>query len=309
MFETSVAIEVWGNDRSEQGVPLSEVRMSSNVGPKLSTGVGFQMVVDHGLEALEWADTIIIPNAPPPLEHTEFDSESLDALRAAHLRGARIATFCSGAFVLAATGLLDGRTATTHWYHAHRFRRRFPQIDLDHEVLYTCVDDGLYTSAGTAAAIDLCLHLVREDWGAEIANTIARRMVVPPHRDGGQAQYVEQPMPKCEDVDADLRAVLDWVQGNLARQLTVDELARRAAMTPRTFARRFKAATGTTPLQWVLHQRVVAAQRMLETSTVTIDEIAATCGFGSAAALRQHFTRVVGSPPSAYRATFRHAAA
>ena len=149
---------------------------------------------------------------------------------------------------------------------------------------------------------------MRQDWGAEVANVIARRMVVPPHRDGGQAQFVEQPVAMSDDVDGDLRAVLQWVEANLERQLTVDELARRAAMTPRTFARRFKAATGTTPLQWILHQRVAVAQRMLETSAVSIDEIAVMCGFGSAAGLRQHFTKVVGSTPSAYRSAFRHAA-
>ncbi len=189
----------------------------------------------------------------------------------------------------------------------NQFRARHPSIDMRPDVLYAG-GDRLYTSAGTSAAIDLCLHLVREDWGADVANTIARRMVVPPHRDGGQAQYIEQPMPNSDDVDADLRAVLQWVEGNLDRQLTVDELARRAAMTPRTFARRFKAATGTTPLQWILHQRVVASQRMLEVTTVSVDEIAVSVGFGSAAAMRQHFTKVVGSTPSTYRATFHHAA-
>jgi AraC family transcriptional activator FtrA len=189
----------------------------------------------------------------------------------------------------------------------NQFRARHPSIELRPDVLYTG-SDRLYTSAGTSAAIDLCLHLLREDWGADVANTVARRMVVPPHRDGGQAQYIEQPIPTSVDVEADLRAVLQWVEGHLDRQLAVDDLARRAAMTPRTFARRFKAATGTTPLQWILHQRVVASQRMLEVTTMSVDEIAATVGFGSAAAMRQHFTKVVGSTPSAYRATFRHAA-
>jgi len=217
-----------------------------------------------------------------------------------------VLSFCSGAFVLAAA-LLDGRTATTHWLYAARLAAMHPEVDLRPDVLYIG-DDGVYTSAGTASAIDLCLHLVRGDWGAEVANTIARRMVVPPHREGGQAQFVEMPLPSSGDVDGDLRAVLEWVRANLDRPLTVDELARRAAMTPRTFARRFKAATGTTPLQWVLHQRVAAAQRRLETSAATIDEIALACGFGSGAALRQHFTRVVGSTPSAYRSSFRHAA-
>ena len=307
MFETSVAIEVWGNDRTEQGVPYSEVRLCSNEGPRLRVDVGFDLVLDHDLAALEWADTIVLPNGGRPSPTIEYDPVVLDALRVAHARGARLISFCSGAFPLAATGLLDGRAATTHWTYLNQFRARHPSIELQPDVLYTG-GDGLYSSAGTSAAIDLCLHLIREDWGADVANTVARRMVVPPHRDGGQAQYIEQPMPTSVDVEADLRAVLQWVEGNLERQLTVDELARRAAMTPRTFARRFKAATGTTPLQWILHQRVVASQRMLEVTTMSVDEIAATVGFGSAAAMRQHFTKVVGSTPSAYRATFRHAA-
>jgi transcriptional regulator GlxA family with amidase domain len=307
MFEMSVAIEVWGTDRTDQGVPLSELRLCSDEGPTLRVDVGFDLGLDYGLEAVEWADTVVIPGARRPHGRCEIPDSVLDAIRVAHDRGARIVTFCTGAFVLAETGLLDGRTATTHWSFASLFRSRFQEIDLRPDVLYAS-EDRLHTSAGTASAIDLCLHLVREDWGAEVANTVARRMVVPPHREGGQAQFVEQPMPRCDDVDADLRAVLQWVQGNLDRQLTIDELARRAAMTPRTFARRFKAATGTTPLQWVLHQRVVSAQRMLESSAAPIDEIAVMCGFGSAAGLRQHFTRVVGSTPSAYRSTFRLAA-
>lgn len=303
MFEMSVAIEVWGNDRTEIGVPLSEVRMCSNEGPRLRVESGFDLVLDHDLDALGWADTIVLPNGRRPSLTMDYDPEVIEALQAAYARGARIISFCSGAFPLAATGLLDGREATTHWVYMPQFKTRHPSIEVRPDVLYVG-SDNLYTSAGTAAAIDLCLHLVREDWGAEVANTIARRMVVPPHRDGGQAQYVEQPVPHSADVEGDLRAVLEWVEGNLERNLTVDELARRAAMTPRTFARRFKAATGTTPLQWILHQRVVAAQSALETTTATIDDIAATTGFGSAAALRQHFTKVVGSTPSSYRATF-----
>lgn len=307
MFEMSVAIEVWGNDRTAMGVPYSEVRLCSNEGPRLRVETGFDIVLDHDLSAVEWADTIVLPNGGRPSPVLDYDPVVLEALRLAHARGARIISFCSGAFPLAATGLLDGRTATTHWVHMAQFTARHPSIAVRPDVLY-CGGDNLYTSAGTSAAIDLCLHLVREDWGADVANTVARRMVVPPHRDGGQAQYIEQPIPTSIDVEADLRAVLQWVEGNLERQLTVDELARRAAMTPRTFARRFKSATGTTPLQWILHQRVVASQRMLETTRLSVDEIAATVGFGSAAALRQHFTKVVGSTPSSYRAMFRHAA-
>jgi transcriptional regulator GlxA family with amidase domain len=264
-------------------------------------------VVDHGLEALRWADTIVIPSAQKPIGERVVDEAVVRALRAAHRRGARIATFCSGAFVLAATGLLAGRKATTHWTYSEEFRDRFPQVELDPNVLYVG-GDRLFTSAGTAAGIDLCLHLVRSDWGAEVANIVARRMVVAPHRDGGQAQFVEVPVPTSDDADADLRAVLRWVEGNLDRDLNVCELARRAAMTTRTFARRFKQSTGTTPLQWVLHQRVARAQRLLETTHLGVDEIAVTCGFSSAAALRQHFARLVGSTPTGYRSSFNPAA-
>ncbi|MFK8024851.1 MAG: GlxA family transcriptional regulator [Ilumatobacter sp.] len=307
MFETSVAIEVWGNDRTAYGVPRSEVRLCSNDGPTLGVDTGFRIELDHDLAALRWADTVVIPNGHRTNPTEPYDAEVLDALRDAHTCGARLVSFCSGAFVLAATGLLDDRSATTHWSYADQLQASYPAIELEHNVLY-CGGDRLFTAAGTSSAIDLCLHLVRSDWGADVANTIARRMVVPPHRDGGQAQYVELPVPESDDVDADLRAALQWVEGNLDQSITVDDLARRAAMTPRTFARRFKRATGTTPLQWVLHQRVAAAQRLLETATFGIDEIAATVGFGSGASLRQHFTRLVGATPSAYRTAFRHAA-
>ncbi len=218
-----------------------------------------------------------------------------------------LASVCTGAYVIAATGLLDGRRATTHWMWAAEFAARYPEVDVDPSVLYVADPEaGLFTSAGTAAGIDMCLHMVRLDHGAEVANTVARRMVVPPHRDGGQAQFVLAPVP-AESSDDDLRATLEWASANLDRELSVDELARRAAMTPRTFARRFKQATGTTPLQWVLHQRVVGAQEALETTDLPIEMIALRCGFGSAAGLRQHFGRVVGTNPVAYRATFRRA--
>ena len=311
LFETAIACEVWGIDRSAAGVPRSELRLCTPDRGTLTTDLGARIVVDHGLEALRWADTIVIPSARKPLgdpmDGPLCGDPVVRSLRAAHRRGARIATFCSGAFVLAATGLLAGRKATTHWTCSDLFRERFPDVELDPNVLYVG-GDRLFTSAGTAAGIDLCLHLVRSDWGAEVANIVARRMVVAPHHDGGQAQFVEIPVPTSDDADADLRAVLRWVEGNLDRELNVDELARRAAMTTRTFARRFKQSTGTTPLQWVLHQRVARAQRLLETTRLGVDEIAATCGFGSAAALRQHFARLVGSTPSGYRSSFNPAA-
>jgi transcriptional regulator GlxA family with amidase domain len=229
--------------------------------------------------------------------------ELIDALQRAHRRGARMMSVCSGAFTLAAAGLLDGRRATTHWMHADELARRYPSIDVDPKVLY--VDEGdVLTSAGTAAGIDLCLHVVRQDLGADVANAVARRMVVPPHRDGGQAQFVDQPVARCADEDP-LSGVLGWMLEHLDEPLTVEDLARRSTMSPRTFARRFRAVTGTTPLQWLLSQRVLLAQRLLETSDDPVELIATRCGFGTAAGLRQHFQRSTGTSPMAYRRTFR----
>jgi transcriptional regulator GlxA family with amidase domain len=229
----------------------------------------------------------------------------LEALRAAHRRGARIASLCTGAFVLAHAGLLDGKRATTHWMHAEKLAAMFPQVRVDPAVLY--VDEGdVLTSAGTAAGIDLCLHMVRLDHGAEVANVYARRMVVPPHRDGGQAQYVEMPVGRTPDHDG-LATTLSWALSNLDQPITVEQMAARANQSPRTFARRFRAVTGTTPLRWLLSQRVAAAQRLLETSDLPVEVVAQRCGFGAAATLRLHFGRTVGISPLAYRRTFNSA--
>jgi len=213
-------------------------------------------------------------------------------------------SICTGAFMLAAAGLLDGRRATTHWSHAEEFATRFPNVKLDPAVLY--VDEGdILTSAGTAAGIDLCLYVVRQDFGADIANAVARRMVVPPHRDGGQSQFVEQPLPDAEDGDL-FTETLVWVHGHLDEPLTVEDLARRSAMSPRTFARRFRETTGTSPYRWMLLQRVLFAQRLLETTDLPVEVVATRCGMGAAANLREHFRRVVGTSPMAYRRTFCH---
>jgi AraC family transcriptional regulator, transcriptional activator FtrA len=306
VFEMAVPCEVWGIDRTAEGVPAAEVRVCTSDPVPLRTNMGFSVDTVHGLETLAWADIVIIPGFAKPPSKRLADEQLKIALWAAWHRGATIASLCSGAYLLAQAGLLDDRQATTHWMFAEDFHTRYPQIDLDTSVLY--VGDGqVFTSAGTAAGIDLCLHLVRTRHGAEVANTIARRMIVPPHRDGGQAQYVETPVPASPDVDDDLRATLDWAAQHLDAEITVEILARRAAMTERTFARRFKAATGTTPLQWVLHQRVGLAQRMLETSDLPVEFVAHRAGFGSATALRQHFGRVVGTNPVSYRHTFRRA--
>ena len=216
-------------------------------------------------------------------------------------------SFCTGAFALAEAGLLDGRRATTHWTGAQRFRDRYPQVHLDPSVLY--VDEGdVLTAAGSAASIALALYLIRSDFGAEVANLVARDMVVPPHRDGGQAQYIDAPVAVCSDVDP-LAETLVWAQAHLDEPLTVDGLAERAAMSSRNFARRFRGATGTTPHQWLVTQRVALAQELLETTDLTVEAIAERVGFGTAASFRMHLQRHARSTPQAYRRTFRGAAA
>jgi transcriptional regulator GlxA family with amidase domain len=231
----------------------------------------------------------------------------ISALQRAFRRGARILTVCTGSFLVAKAGLLDGLPATTHWMYAAELSEQFPTLDVRPDVLY--VDAGqILTSAGTAAGIDLCLHVVRQDHGAEVANAVARRMVIPPQRHGGQAQFAEAPVPACP-ADDPLAAIVDWAMENLDRDLPIEVLAARAAMSPRTFARRFRSATGTTPLQWVLRQRVLLAQRLLETTDEPVERIAQRVGFGSAAVLREHFGRQVRTTPQGYRRAFREESA
>jgi transcriptional regulator GlxA family with amidase domain len=307
VFETAVACEVFGLDRRDAGVPAYDFRLCAYGEPPFASNGGGGVVFDtpHRLDALRWADTIVLPGWPDPTRAVVPDVVGAE-LRRAHRRGARLASLCSGAFILAAAGLLDGRRATTHWMYAAELADQYPAVDVDPGVLYVG-DGGVWTSAGTAAAIDLCLHFVRMDHGAEIANTVARRMVVPAHRDGGQAQYVDAPVPARLGGDDELGPTLDWAVEHLDEELTVERLARRAAMSPRTFARRFKATTGTTPLQWLLTQRVVLAQRLLEGTDLPVELVARRAGYGSAATLRLHFARVVGTPPLTYRQVFRRA--
>jgi transcriptional regulator GlxA family with amidase domain len=300
-FELSVPCEVFGLDRKELVDPWYDFFVAATCDEPVETGVGFTITTPYRIADLERADTIIIP---ADYKHGDPPEVLLDALRQAHERGARLLSFCTGAFVLAAAGLLDGRPATTHWMHAEELAERYPDIDVDPRVLYVDAGDGIYTSAGTAAGIDLCLHIVRLDHGAEVANAVARRMVVPPHRDGGQAQFVDLPVPVRADDDP-IGAVLGWMLEHLEEPLSVGELAQRAHMSPRTFARRFGAVTGTTPHQWLLSQRILYAQRMLETSDEPIELIASRAGFGSAANLRHHFAREVSASPVAYRRMFR----
>ncbi|HET6356886.1 helix-turn-helix domain-containing protein [Streptomyces sp.] len=300
-FELGVVSEVFGYDRSDDGLPVYDFAAVSAEGPVLRTHAGFTISTPYGLERLEDADLIVVPTAGS-YPTREYPEELLDALRRAVDRGARVMSVCTGAFVLGAAGLLDGRRCTTHWRHARDLAERHPQALVDPDVLY--VDEGsVITSAGTAAAIDACLHVVRQEHGPETANTIARRMVVPPHRDGGQAQYIDRPLPRtsCDTVGE----VLSWMERHLDVELTVEQLAARAHMSPRTFARRFQQETGTTPYRWLLRQRVLLSQELLETTDETVDAIAGRAGFGNAATLRHHFLRTLGTTPHAYRRTFR----
>ncbi|MFF3020682.1 helix-turn-helix domain-containing protein [Streptomyces sp. NPDC057939] len=301
-FEFGIFCEVFGIDRGAQGVPVYDFAVcAAEEGPLTMSDVGFAIAPAHGLERLEEADLICVP-ADRRAAVREYPEPYLEALRRAVDRGARVLSVCSGAFVLGAAGLLDGRRCTTHWMHAPALADRFPKAHVDPDVLY--VDEGpVITGAGTASGIDACLHVVRQEHGAEVANTIARRMVVPPHRDGGQAQYVRRPLPRtaCDTVGE----VIGWMAGNLEREITVEHLAERAHMSPRTFARRFLQETGTTPYQWVLRRRVMFAQELLESTDETVDSIAARSGFGNAAALRHHFLRALGTTPNAFRRAFR----
>ena len=260
---------------------------------------GLTVALARGLEALAEADTVIVPGydhrADPPVA-------VLDALRAASARGARVASICTGAFALAAAGLLDGRRATTHWDSTDLLAARFPRVRVDPDVLY--VDGGdVPTSAGVAAGLDLCLHIVRRDHGAELAGRVARRIVVAPHRDGGQAQFIDRPL--AADAAGSLEATRAWALGRLEEPLDVQALARHACVSERTFARRFRAETGTTPLQWLLGQRVLEARRLLERTDLPVEEVAGRAGFGTAASLREHFARATATTPTAYRRTFR----
>ena len=265
-----------------------------------ATDSGLTLLVEHGLDRLAEADLVLVTS------WEQFDLEPspevIAAIRTAYERGATIAGHCTGTYVLAAAGLLDGLRATTHWRWADAFAARFPDVKLVPEVLY--VDEGrIVTGAGAAAGVDMCLHLIRREYGAAVANGIARDMVVPPHRDGGQAQYVAAPVPADCD-DERLAEVLGWAREHLHLPLTVEALAGRALMSQRSFARRFSAATGSTPHAWVLSQRLHRAEELLETADLSIEEVARQVGFGTAATLREQFVRRRGIPPRDYRRTF-----
>lgn len=301
-FELGVACEVFGIDRSDQGVPAYDFAVAATSTRPLSSAFGFTLRTQQGLERLATADLVIVPGAGTP--GTDRGSRSLHAgLRDTVARGGRVMSLCGGVFVLAAAGLLDGRRAAAHWYHAAELAARYPAIEVDRTVLY--VEDGpVLTSAGTAAAIDLCLHVVRQEHGPAVANVVARRMVVPPQRDGGQAQYVEAPVPVHAE-DHVLAEVLDWAVQRLDEPLPVTRLAARAAMAPRTFVRHFAELTGTTPHRWLIEQRLLRAERLLE-QNLPVEEVARRAGFGTSAALRQQFARRRGVTPQTYRRSFAH---
>ncbi|MGN6128211.1 MAG: helix-turn-helix domain-containing protein [Humibacter sp.] len=301
VFEFGVLGEVFGLDRSYANLPKIDFRVCGiEPGEPVTTPVGVQVTPRLGFEAMDDADVIALA-AEQIRPDDEYPPELLDALRRASDRGAILLSACSGAFMLGAAGLLDGRPCTTHWRYAEELQRRHPTAIVDPDVLF--VDDGdLITSAGTAAGIDACLHLVRRELGSGVANVIARNMVVPPQRDGGQRQYINRPVPET-DCD-ELVDVLAYLDAHLDEQHTVTALAKLAHMSTRTFARRFVAETGVTPMQWLTAQRVLHARLLLETTDAPIDEIAASCGFGSATLFRHHFTRDVGVAPTAYRRSF-----
>jgi AraC family transcriptional regulator, transcriptional activator FtrA len=298
-FEFGIVVEVFGLPRPEVKVPWYRFEVCAlDRGPLRATG-GVTVRASATLRALGRAGTIVIPGWRDPDERPP--EALLRALRTAHARGARLVTICSGVFVLAAAGLLDGRRATTHWRYVDRLRSMFPRVRVEPDVLY--VDEGtILTSAGSAAGIDLCLHVVRRDYGAEIANQVARRLVVSPLREGGQSQYV--PAAVRPSPTGGLGLALEWAQKRLAEDLPVARWARQAAMSPRTFARRFREETGTTPHRWLSHQRVLAAQQRLETTSQSIDEVADAVGLCTAATLRLHFRRALRTTPTAYRRQF-----
>lgn len=299
-FEFGLACEAFGLDRTAEGIQSFDFRVLAAEPGVVRSSIGITMNVEHDLAFADEADLVILTPVPRSTWGT-VDPRVAGVLERAVARGAWVLAICSGSFPLAASGLLDGRRATTHWMYAETLAAMYPQIDVDPDVLY--VQDGrIITSAGTAAGIDACLHLLRQELGAEITNIIARRMVVAPQRDGGQAQFIYKPVPAVQSLS--FSAVTEWMLQNLREELPVEELARKAQMSPRTFARRFKLDLGTTPGAWLARQRLLYAQRLLEQTDLGLEQVAWESGFGSAAVLRQNFARKLGITPTAYRGNF-----
>jgi transcriptional regulator GlxA family with amidase domain len=302
-FELGVPCEVFGNDRTADGLPGYNFSVVAGEPGPLRSEVGFVLHTDSGLETLGTADLVVVP-APSDerCARADWPEPLLAALREVVARGGRVLSVCTGAFVLAAAGLLDGRACTTHWRFARQLAVMYPAAKVDASVLYVD-EDQVITSAGTAAGIDACLHVVRKEQGSRVATAIARRMVVPPHRDGGQAQFVEHPVVSpSADTLAD---VIEWMQRHLDQTMPVAEMASLAAMSPRTFARRFVQETGTTPQRWLIGQRILLAEQLLEETDQTVDFIAERAGFGNATALRHHFRTWRATTPNAYRRLFQ----
>ncbi|MCM2419934.1 helix-turn-helix domain-containing protein [Streptomyces sp. RKAG293] len=307
-FELGIPARIFGGARTQEGRKLYEVVTCSAVPGLVQTDADFPILVENGPEVLEAADTVVVP-ATHELDDIYVSGRLSGPLAAAFARirpGTRVVSICTGSYLLAAAGLLDGRPATTHWDSADHFQRLFPQVKVDPDVLY--IDDGdILTSAGVASGIDLCLHIVRRDHGTAIANAVARRTVVPPHRDGGQAQYIQRPLP--EPQLASTTGARAWALGRLDRPLTLRELAERESMSVRTFTRRFREEVGISPGQWLVQQRVERARHLLESSDLSVDQVAHRAGFGTAASMRQHLHTALGVSPSAYRRTFNATAA
>ncbi len=298
-FDMAIPFQVFGDARGANDEPLYEVALAGRRNGLVTTCAGFAISVPHGLAALARADSIVVVGSEPA--GTGVDLAVRAALRRATERGARILSICTGAFVLAEAGLIDGRRATTHWRQRDRFRRRYPRVNLDAAVLYTH-DGPFLTSAGAAAGIDLCLHVIALDHGVDVANAVARATVSPPHRSGGQAQFFEEPLPRTGA--AGLEATRNWARQHLNEAIRLEDLARRAAVSRRTLVRRFASETGTTPLRWLIEERLRLARLLLERTGLSVDAIAQQSGFGSAATLRLHFRRILATSPTAYRTAF-----
>jgi AraC family transcriptional regulator, transcriptional activator FtrA len=304
-FELGIVTEVFGLPRPELGVDwydLTICALSTDAVPMVGRAT---MSTPHGLAAFARADTVIVPGVGDV--HADIPAALVAALLKAHKRGARIVSICSGAFALAAAGLLDGRRASTHWGYADLLAQRYPAVTVDASVLY--VDGGdVLTSAGSAAGLDLCLHIVRNDFGAAVANAVARQLVVQPHRSGGQAQFIQAPVAQQAEDDR-VVSTMDWALSNLDTEITVADLARRAHMSTRSYLRHFRQCSGSTPIRWLIERRVQASLALLETSDASIDEVAAATGFATATTYRHHFARAMRTSPSAYRRAFRAAGA
>jgi AraC family transcriptional regulator, transcriptional activator FtrA len=301
LFEFSIAAELFGLERPEMGPNWYRFTTASLETKPITTTAGLKIISNSGLEAFEEAQSIIICGWP---FKTHKPSENLiDALKQSHKKGTRLMSICSGSFLLAEAGLLDGLKATTHWLHADEFRTRYPKVDFEPNVLY--VDEGqILTAAGSAAGIDLGLYVIRKDFGTEIVNKIACRLIVPPHRDGGQAQYIRNPVPKAHEGHR-LSQLMDEIRQDVDKPYSIVSLSKKAGMSNRTFLRKFEAATGLTPMKWLLEVRLIKACALLENQSYSLDEIASLSGMGSAANLRHHFRNRFNTTPTNYRQTFQ----